>query len=93
MIPSYLYIFVIVKCGYQGELVVETSLVGNVLNGLSHFHRVRDRSQFAMCLIRGLGGNLTESSREEFAKQVLSLIPVCDYCFNLLICLISVLFS
>jgi len=55
----------------QGELVVETSLVGNVLNGLSHFHRVRDRAQFAMCLIRGLGGNLTEASREEFAKQVL----------------------
>ena len=52
--------------------MVETSLVGNVLNGLSHFHRVRDRAQFAMCLIRGLGGNLTETSREEFAKQVFS---------------------
>ena len=52
--------------------MVETSLVGNVLNGLSHFHRVRDRAQFAMCLIRGLGGNLTETSHEEFAKQVFS---------------------
>jgi len=83
MIPSclYMYIFAIVKCGYQGELVVETSLVGNVLNGLSHFHRVRDRSQFAMCLIRGLGGNLTESSREEFAKQVLSFVQVCSTCW------------
>jgi len=58
-------------CGYKGEFVIEISLVGNVLNGLSHFHRICDRSQFAMCLIRGLGGNLTEASREEFAKQVL----------------------
>jgi len=56
--------------------VVETSLVGNVLNGLSHFHHVRDRAQFAMCLIRGLGGNLTETSREEFAKQVHSFLLV-----------------
>lgn len=55
---------------FQGDFIVETSLVGNVLNGLSHFHRVRDRSEFAICLIRGLGGNLTEVSREEFAKQV-----------------------
>ena len=52
--------------------MVETSLVGNVLNGLSHFHHVRDRAQFAMSLIRGLGGNLTETSHEEFAKQVFS---------------------
>jgi len=48
--------------------------VGNVLNGLSHFHRVRDRAQFAMCLVRGLGGNLTEASREEFAKQVIPFL-------------------
>jgi len=44
--------------------------VGAVLNGLSHFHDVRDRSEFAICLIRGLGGSLTEASREEFAKEV-----------------------
>lgn len=69
-------------CGHQGEFVVETSLVGSVLNGLSHFHRVHDRAQFTMCLIRGLGGNLTETSREEFAKQVFFLI--CLFC--LLVC-------
>ena len=40
------------------------------MNGLSHLHRIKDRSQFAISLIRGLGGNLTETSREEFAKQV-----------------------
>lgn len=68
-------------CGYQGEFVVETSLVGNVLNGLSHFHRVHGRAQFAMCLIRGLGGNLTETSREEFAKQVFSILTITSsYC-------------
>ena len=40
------------------------------MNGLSHFHCIKDRLQFAISLIRGLGGNLTETSREEFAKQV-----------------------
>lgn len=60
--------------------MVETSLVGNVLNGLSHFHHVRDRAQFTVCLIRGLGGNLTETSREEFAKQVFLFCFVCFVC-------------
>lgn len=48
---------------------METSLVGAVLNGLSHFHDVHDKTEFAICLIRGLGGTLTKSSREEFAKH------------------------
>ena len=59
--------------------------MGNVLNGLSHFHRVRYRAQFAMCLIRGLGGNLTDTSREEFAKQVLSFIPIHDSTYHQLL--------
>ena len=67
-------------CGYQGEFVVETSLVGNVLNGLSHFHHICDRAQFAVCLIRGLGGNLTETSRVEFAKQVFFLSSPISHC-------------
>ena len=55
---------------FQNDLVVETSLVGVVLNGLSHLSHVRNKAHFAMCLIRGLGGNLHESSRENFAKEV-----------------------
>ena len=53
--------------------MVDTSLVGVVMNGLSHFYEVRSRTRFSLCLIRGLGGNLTESAREAFAKEVLYL--------------------
>ncbi|XP_053095782.1 cytoplasmic dynein 2 heavy chain 1 isoform X3 [Pangasianodon hypophthalmus] len=56
----------------QGECVVETSLVGAVLNGLSHLRGVSERGEFIVGLIRGLGGNLQLKSRQEFAKQVLS---------------------
>ncbi|XP_055895255.1 cytoplasmic dynein 2 heavy chain 1-like isoform X1 [Biomphalaria glabrata] len=56
----------------QNDLVVETSLVGIVLNGLSHLHHVTSKAHFAVCLIHGLGGNLTEGSREIFAKEVFS---------------------
>jgi len=50
--------------------VVETSLVGTVMNGLSHLHGCTDRGQFIINLLRGLGGNLNMKSRQEFAKEV-----------------------
>ncbi|XP_026115691.1 cytoplasmic dynein 2 heavy chain 1-like [Carassius auratus] len=56
----------------QSDFVVDTSLVGTVLNGLSHLRGVRERGQFVVGLIRGLGGNLPLKSRQEFAKEVLS---------------------
>ncbi|KAG5269301.1 hypothetical protein AALO_G00200500 [Alosa alosa] len=56
----------------QNDFVVETSLVGTVMNGLSHLSGVRERGQFVVSLIRGLGGNLNLKSRQEFAKEVLS---------------------
>ncbi|CAG5115632.1 unnamed protein product, partial [Candidula unifasciata] len=56
----------------QNDWVVETSLVGTVLNGLSHLHHISNKAHFAVSLIRGLGGNLSEGSREVFAKEVFS---------------------
>uniref|UniRef100_T1IHY1 Cytoplasmic dynein 2 heavy chain 1 n=1 Tax=Strigamia maritima TaxID=126957 RepID=T1IHY1_STRMM len=56
----------------QKAFVVETSLVGTVMNGLSHLHNVRSKAHFAVALIRGLGGNLTEHGRLNFAKEVFS---------------------
>ncbi|XP_043547742.1 cytoplasmic dynein 2 heavy chain 1 isoform X2 [Chiloscyllium plagiosum] len=56
----------------QNDFVVETSLVGTVLNGLSHLHGCTDRGQFIISLIRGLGGNLNMKSRQEFSKEVLN---------------------
>ncbi|XP_078258652.1 cytoplasmic dynein 2 heavy chain 1 isoform X1 [Rhinoraja longicauda] len=56
----------------QNDFVVETSLVGTILNGLSHLHGCMDRGQFIISLIRGLGGNLDMKSRQEFSKEVLN---------------------
>ena len=54
----------------QNDFVVETTLIGTVLNGLSHLHGVHDRALFTLGLIRGLGGNLTEKIKEIFAREV-----------------------
>ncbi|XP_015268586.1 PREDICTED: cytoplasmic dynein 2 heavy chain 1 [Gekko japonicus] len=54
----------------QNDYVVETSLVGTVMNGLSHLHGCTERGQFIISLIRGLGGNLNMKSRQEFTKEV-----------------------
>ena len=53
-----------------GESVVETTLVGLVMNGLSHLVGVASKGEFSCALVRGLGGNLTSTTRTEFAKQV-----------------------
>lgn len=57
----------------QNDYVVETSLVGTVMNALSHLHGCRDHDQFIINLIRGLGGNLNMKSRLEFTKEVRSI--------------------
>ncbi|KAL8191062.1 UNVERIFIED_CONTAM: Cytoplasmic dynein 2 heavy chain 1, partial [Gekko kuhli] len=54
----------------QNDYVIETSLVGTVMNGLSHLHGCMERGQFIISLIRGLGGNLNMKSRQEFTKEV-----------------------
>ncbi|XP_013915709.1 PREDICTED: cytoplasmic dynein 2 heavy chain 1 [Thamnophis sirtalis] len=56
----------------QNDYVIETSLVGTVMNGLSHLHGCTERGQFIISLIRGLGGNLNMKSRQEFTKEVFS---------------------
>ncbi|XP_029374274.1 cytoplasmic dynein 2 heavy chain 1 isoform X3 [Echeneis naucrates] len=56
----------------QNDFVVETSLVGTVLNGLSHLNAVAERGQFIVGLLRGLGGNLNTKTRQEFAKELMS---------------------
>lgn len=54
----------------QGDFVVATTLVGTVLNGLSHLHGINDKALFTLGLIRGLGGNLNEKTKEAFAREV-----------------------
>ena len=54
--------------------MVDTSLVGT-------------KAQFAVCLIRGLGGNLTDSSRETLANEVSGTVVFCTFVFLLRTCI------
>ncbi len=77
VLPQYVeqYFFKALEwCQRQNEYVLETSLVGTVLNGLSHMHGVSNRAEFAVALIRGLGGNLRDGARESLAKEVFSWV-------------------
>ncbi|XP_036005544.1 cytoplasmic dynein 2 heavy chain 1 isoform X1 [Fundulus heteroclitus] len=56
----------------QNDFVVETSLVGTVLNSLSHLNAVSERGEFIVGLLRGVGGNLNLKTRNELAKELLS---------------------
>uniref|UniRef100_A0A3Q0T4R8 Cytoplasmic dynein 2 heavy chain 1 n=1 Tax=Amphilophus citrinellus TaxID=61819 RepID=A0A3Q0T4R8_AMPCI len=56
----------------QNDFVVETSLVGTVFNCLSHLNAVKERGQFIVGLLRGMGGNLNLKTRQEFSKELLS---------------------
>ena len=53
-----------------GDFVVDTTLVGVAMNGLSHLADVSCKAEFACALMRGLGGNLGPQTREKFAKEV-----------------------
>ena len=61
----------------SGDLVVGTTQVGVAMNGLSHLVGVASKAEFACALVRGLGGNLPQSSREKFAKEVRTIECVC----------------
>ena len=52
------------------EFVVDTSLVGVALNGLSHLKGVTCKAEFVSALVRGLAGNLHPSNRETLAKDL-----------------------
>ncbi|XP_022236566.1 cytoplasmic dynein 2 heavy chain 1-like [Limulus polyphemus] len=58
----------------QNDFVVDTTLVGVVMNGLSHLVDVHNKFQFAVGLLRGLGSNLPKISKETFAKELFSWI-------------------
>ena len=55
------------------DFVVETTMVGVAMNGLSHLVGVGCKAEFACALVRGLGGNLAPNTQEKFAKEVQSI--------------------
>lgn len=52
------------------EVVVETTMVGTVLSGLSQIQNCADKNQFLCGVIRGLGGNLSPAARQKFGKEL-----------------------
>ena len=50
--------------------VIKTTLIGTVQNGLSQLTGAQSRADFAVRLIRGLGGNLEFDAREDLARDV-----------------------
>jgi dynein heavy chain 2 len=54
----------------KSEFVIETTLVGTVMNGLSQIKSATTRQEFICGLIRGLGGNLSLSSRATLAREI-----------------------
>jgi len=58
------------KVVLQKDMVVDTTMVGTVLNGLSQVADARSKGEFVCGLIRGLGGNLSIADRVNFAKEI-----------------------
>ena len=52
------------------DFVIDTTIVGVAMNGLSHLVGVASKAEFVCALSRGLGANLKIETREKFAKEV-----------------------
>lgn len=55
---------------HKYEIVVATTTVGTIMNGLSHVAAATTRSEFVCAMVRGLGANLAMSARTSFAKAM-----------------------
>ncbi len=54
----------------EADYMVDTTIVGVAMNGLSHLVGVSCKAEFICALSRGLGANLNEETREKFAKDI-----------------------
>ena len=54
----------------NGDTIMDTTVVGLVVTGLSHLMGAGSKAEFTCGLVRGLGSNLTLESRTKFAKEV-----------------------
>lgn len=57
----------------KNESVVDSTLVGTVMNGLSQIKDCKTRQEFICGLIRGIGGNLSPPVRANLAKEIFQL--------------------
>jgi len=54
------------------EKIVDTTLVGTVMNGLSQVRDATSKEEFVCGIIRGLGGNLSLQQRTVLAREIFS---------------------
>ncbi|CAM9392956.1 unnamed protein product, partial [Phaeothamnion confervicola] len=59
-----------VESAVSYDPIVATTIAGTVGNGLSQLRGADSKAEFALGLIRGLGGNLSASDRNTFARDV-----------------------
>ena len=59
---------------YCWAVQVDTTMVGTVMNGLSHVAGSKSQGEFVCGLIRGLGGNLDMEQRTAFAREVFAWV-------------------
>ena len=63
----------------RNDFVVETTLVGVVMNGLSHLKNTKTKPEFVCALLRGLGSNLNTAAKSDLAKEVkINIFLKCD---------------
>lgn len=55
---------------FQNDFVIERSVVGTVVDGLSQLKGVKNISQFAVQLANGLGSNLKKATKDAFFQEV-----------------------
>lgn len=55
---------------FQNDFVIERSVVGTVMDGLSQLKGVQNISQFAVRLANGLGSNLKKPTKDAFFNEV-----------------------
>ncbi|CAB3978327.1 cytoplasmic dynein 2 heavy chain 1-like [Paramuricea clavata] len=54
----------------RNDFVVEATLVGVVMNGLSHLKNTKTKPEFVCALLRGLGSNLNTAAKSDLAKEI-----------------------
>lgn len=72
-IEDYFYQALDEAMKHMHEMVVETTIVGLVLNGLSHLYNVTNKAQFTVSLVKGLGGNLPDTIKQKFSETIYSI--------------------
>ena len=57
-------------------LVIDSSIIGIVYNGLSHLVYVNCKEEFALAMIRGFGCILNIKARQQLSKDILQLLSI-----------------